>query len=146
MKRYEMLYFVIAKQILYVLYLQLDDVLPSYYTAYGLCSKSYSIDESKLDFSFWNRSRDDETTRIHLYLEKEDGLMCVKGRCNKREFLVDLREYRIMDIVIKVAIVVTVDHSVFISVRMNYYLHYVLIWKLILREPIIRFMQSIDPL
>ena len=101
---YEMLYFVITRQTLYTLYLQLDSTLSSYRLSYGLRPYPYSIDDTKLEFSFWNQSREDATNRVRLYIDSENDLACLKGTCNDRVFTVDLVRYRIMDIILDVAL------------------------------------------
>ena len=103
MRSYKVLYYVITKQILYVLYTQLT----SQKQAFGLHSYSYSINDTVLGFSFWgtfSRKRPSseaefDPNRIELRIQERDGFMGIVGRCNNREFSVDLREYRIMQIV-----------------------------------------------
>lgn len=100
---YQMLYFVITRQTLYTLYLQLNSILSSYRLSYGLCPYPYSIDGTTLEFSFWNQNREDATNRVRLYIDSESDVACVKGVCNDRVFTVDLVRYRIMDIILDVA-------------------------------------------
>ena len=100
-----MLYFVITRQTLYTLYLQLQSILSSYRLSYGLCPYPYSIDGTTLEFSFWNQNREDATNRVRLYIDSESEVACVKGVCNDRVFTVDLVRYRIMDIILDVELV-----------------------------------------
>lgn len=107
MRSYKVLYYVITKQILYVLYTQLTFISESQKQAFGLHSYSYSINDTVLGFSFWgtfSRKRPSseaefDPNRIELRIQERDGFMGIVGRCNNREFSVDLREYRIMQIV-----------------------------------------------
>ena len=104
-----MLYFIITRQTLYTLYLQFDSILSSYRLSYGLPQYPYSIDDTKLEFSFWNQSREDETNRVRLYIDSEGELACVKGVCNDRVFTVDLVHYRITDIILDVELDLSCD-------------------------------------
>ena len=101
-----MLYYLITKQILYALYKQLCSLSESQKQAFGLHSYKYSINDTVLAFSFWGASRkrplpEDEVdpNRIELRIREQDGFMGIFGQCNHREFPVDLREYRVMQIV-----------------------------------------------
>ena len=106
-RSYKVLYYVITKQILYVLYTQLTSISDSQKQAFGLHSYSYSINDTVLGFSFWGTSSrkrpnsevDFDPNRIELVLQERDGFMGIFGKCNNREFSVDPREYRIMQIV-----------------------------------------------
>ena len=101
MRSYKVLYYVITKQILYVLYTQLTFISESQKQAFGLHSYSYSINDTVLGFSRKRPSSEAEfdPNRIELRIQERDGFMGIVGRCNNREFSVDLREYRIMQIV-----------------------------------------------
>lgn len=103
---YKMLYYLITKQILYALYKQLCSLPESQKQAFGLHSYKYSINDTILAFSFWGTSRkrplpenDSDPNRIELRIQERDGFMGIFGKCNNREFSVDLREYRVMQIV-----------------------------------------------
>ena len=102
MRSYKVLYYVITKQILYVLYTQLTFISESQKQAFGLHSYSYSINDTVLGFSSRKRPSSEaefDPNRIELRIQERDGFMGIVGRCNNREFSVDLREYRIMQIV-----------------------------------------------
>ena len=109
---YSVLYFIITKQIMYVLHLQLNKLSSSQKNAYGLSDFSYNIDTDILSFSFWKknklkRERDTmELNRIVLCREEDEEthLMKIVGKSNGYVFAVDLVEYRIFDIILKVCV------------------------------------------
>lgn len=95
---------------MYVLHLQLNKLSPSQKGTYGLSDFSYNIDTDTLSFSFWKKNklkRERETMEVNkivLYREEdaETHLMKIVGKSNGYTFAVDLVEYRIFDIILKV--------------------------------------------
>ena len=100
-----MLYYLISRQILYVLSLQLSEVDLN---AYKISKHQYNITDTSLSFAFWTPQRDagilpspSNTCTLSLG-RREDGLSTLVGECNGRSFEVDLREYRIQSILMDV--------------------------------------------
>ena len=105
---YSMLYYLISRQVLYVLSLQLNEVDLS---AYKISKHQYNITDKSLSFSFWTPQRDaggvppSPSNSCTLSLGKgENGLPTLLGECNGRSFAVDLRTYRIQSILMDVCL------------------------------------------
>lgn len=102
---YSMLYYLISRQILYVLSLQLGEVDGS---TYKISKHQYNITDTSLSFSFWTPQQHSgilpsPSNSCTLSLGKgENGLPTLLGECNGRSFAVDLRSYRIQSIVMEV--------------------------------------------
>lgn len=103
---YSVLYFTITKQILYVLHLQLNALTSAQKTSYGLTDFSYNIDTDTLSFCFWkqNQKRGGEENRIEIIREEDPNthLMGLRGKSGDYVFPIDLKKYRIFDIILTV--------------------------------------------
>ena len=127
---YSILYFIITKQIIYVLYLQLNNLSQSQKITYGLTDFSYSIDHDILSFSFWKKRSlkrnysSNETTKIEITRQEdsETHLMKIVGKSNDYEFTVDLIHYRIFDIILKVFIFYSSSFIIVYSISSAYFI------------------------
>lgn len=127
---YSILYFIITKQIIYVLYLQLNNLSQSQKITYGLTDFSYSIDHDILSFSFWKKRSlkrnysSNETTKIEITRQEdsETHLMKIVGKSNDYEFTVDLIHYRIFDIILKVFIFYSSSFIIVYSISSTYFI------------------------
>lgn len=104
-----MVYFIVSKQILYVLHTQLASLPEARKRAYGIGSVSYSIAGTSLSFRFWlrgKRANDDpeDANTVTLVLTENNELTGIEGRCNGRSFPVDLRHYRVFGILHEVGV------------------------------------------
>lgn len=103
---YSILYFMITKQILFVLHLQLNSLTSAQKNSYGLTDFSYNIDTDTLSFCFWKHSqkRGGEENRVEITREEDPNthLMGLRGRSGDYIFPIDLKHYRIFDVILTV--------------------------------------------